>query len=495
MFYDGYFAILDEREIRWYGGDSHYSGFKASATGTTQIWTLPEDDGPDGYVLTTDGSGSLSWSEGNGGVSRFSDINFLSGTVQSDPAETWVSVGYYSIDPNEISDATRLELEAFILTSNAANAVLLRLYNVTSDKQIGETIESTSETIERVRQAIVFPDIVGTTADTYRIEYSNSTAGDAVTIGGAKIRLRTDTFSLAFGSLPEIWPGAVGVIFPVTVDADIPWAVSGPSGESMATGTGTGSSQNATVSVPLLKSDAIAIALSAGGSIADTTSASGGPMMLSNPQQFGGVSIPIGSTEYDVTVSAGPNRRVFVVANWSSPYNMGSYNLQQIYLNDVPLSLVGYADYKATTPYYHKQVWELLEASIPVAGTYKLRLTVGSYVLTTGIITFLEFSDINQGIVVDLQGASDSSSLPTGSTTTSEDNALAFSFCACASTSNEGEMIDGVMITNDGVSGSWQNFIGVRRVPTAGTVDLNWELNDSNYWSTTTFSLSGTALV
>lgn len=56
----------------------------------------------------------------------------------------------------------------------------MRLYNVTSDKQIGETIESTSETIERVRQAIVFPDIVGTTADTYRIEYSNSTYQQAV---------------------------------------------------------------------------------------------------------------------------------------------------------------------------------------------------------------------------------------------------------------------------------------------------------------------------
>jgi hypothetical protein len=39
---------------------------------------------------------------------------------------------------------------------------------------------STSETIERVRQAIVFPDIVGTTADTYRIEYSNSTYQQAV---------------------------------------------------------------------------------------------------------------------------------------------------------------------------------------------------------------------------------------------------------------------------------------------------------------------------
>jgi len=62
-FNDGYFSALNETEIRLYGSDNHFSGFKASTTGTNNIWTLPEDDGPDGYVLTTDGSGNLSWSE------------------------------------------------------------------------------------------------------------------------------------------------------------------------------------------------------------------------------------------------------------------------------------------------------------------------------------------------------------------------------------------------------------------------------------------------
>ena len=67
VFSDGYLAILDERQIRWYGHDNHYSGFKASTTGSTQIWTLPEEDGPDGYVITTDGAGTLYWSAGGGG--------------------------------------------------------------------------------------------------------------------------------------------------------------------------------------------------------------------------------------------------------------------------------------------------------------------------------------------------------------------------------------------------------------------------------------------
>lgn len=65
-FNDGYFSALNETEIKLYGSDNHYSGFKASATGVSNTWTLPEDDGPDGYVLTTDGSGTLSWSEGGG---------------------------------------------------------------------------------------------------------------------------------------------------------------------------------------------------------------------------------------------------------------------------------------------------------------------------------------------------------------------------------------------------------------------------------------------
>lgn len=66
-FNDGYLAILGDREVRWYGGDGHYSGLQAPPTGTNNIWLLPEDDGAGGTVLTTDGSGALYWSVGGGG--------------------------------------------------------------------------------------------------------------------------------------------------------------------------------------------------------------------------------------------------------------------------------------------------------------------------------------------------------------------------------------------------------------------------------------------
>ena len=48
---------------------SHYVGFKAPGTVTTnKIWTLPSADGTSGQVLTTDGSGTFSFSTPSGGA-------------------------------------------------------------------------------------------------------------------------------------------------------------------------------------------------------------------------------------------------------------------------------------------------------------------------------------------------------------------------------------------------------------------------------------------
>lgn len=58
---------------------SHYVGFKAPATvSTNRIWTLPSVDGTAGYALTTDGSGTLSWSAaGGGGGAAFSEFMLI----------------------------------------------------------------------------------------------------------------------------------------------------------------------------------------------------------------------------------------------------------------------------------------------------------------------------------------------------------------------------------------------------------------------------------
>jgi hypothetical protein len=70
-----------QRELRLADADSSaYVGFKAPSTITTsRIWTLPAADGTSGQVLSTNGSGTLSWATagGGGGGSSVGDNLYL----------------------------------------------------------------------------------------------------------------------------------------------------------------------------------------------------------------------------------------------------------------------------------------------------------------------------------------------------------------------------------------------------------------------------------
>jgi hypothetical protein len=67
------------KELRLADTDSsHYVGFKAPGTvSTNRIWTLPSVDGTTGQVLSTDGSGTLSWSTAGGGGAAFSELMLI----------------------------------------------------------------------------------------------------------------------------------------------------------------------------------------------------------------------------------------------------------------------------------------------------------------------------------------------------------------------------------------------------------------------------------
>jgi len=57
---------------------SHYVGFKAPGTVTTnRIWTLPSADGTAGQVLSTDGSGTFSFTTAGGGGAAFSELMLI----------------------------------------------------------------------------------------------------------------------------------------------------------------------------------------------------------------------------------------------------------------------------------------------------------------------------------------------------------------------------------------------------------------------------------
>lgn len=81
-------------DLRFYNsGNTFYVGFKGGASSANTIWTLPTADGTSGQVLTTNGTGTLSWaSAGSGTVTAVSvtSANGFAGTSSggSTPALT-----------------------------------------------------------------------------------------------------------------------------------------------------------------------------------------------------------------------------------------------------------------------------------------------------------------------------------------------------------------------------------------------------------------------
>jgi hypothetical protein len=97
-------ASATPSEIRFVNGDgTRYVGFKSpSVLVANQVWTLPNADGPNGYVLSTNGAGTLSWTHKNeGSVTYIAAGSGLTGgpitsvgTIQI--ADTAVTPGTYS---------------------------------------------------------------------------------------------------------------------------------------------------------------------------------------------------------------------------------------------------------------------------------------------------------------------------------------------------------------------------------------------------------------
>lgn len=78
-------ARLDVRDsLRLYGSTTGYFGLTVPASAGSTTYTLPNADGTSGQVLTTNGSGTLSWTTASGGVAGVT--SFSAGTTGLTPA-------------------------------------------------------------------------------------------------------------------------------------------------------------------------------------------------------------------------------------------------------------------------------------------------------------------------------------------------------------------------------------------------------------------------
>lgn len=111
------------------GATSGFTGFLAPATNTgNTIWTLPNADGTNGQVLTTNGSGVLSWATASGGSSPWTDSG---GNVY----RTSGNVGIGTSTPGQNLDVVGNAQFSGVLLLSAGTAALPSIASSTSPNQ------------------------------------------------------------------------------------------------------------------------------------------------------------------------------------------------------------------------------------------------------------------------------------------------------------------------------------------------------------------------
>lgn len=156
-----------EGEVRFADSDSsNYVGFKAPATvSSNKIWTLPSADGSANQVLSTNGSGALSWATAGGGTLNEFVITLNSSTAtqisganyQYGLTETFDSNNLLSISSNQFTLGAGNYIATLLrpagINNNSSN-ISLSLYDTTNSTSQW-TMNATNFTISGTRAAVM----------------------------------------------------------------------------------------------------------------------------------------------------------------------------------------------------------------------------------------------------------------------------------------------------------------------------------------------------
>ena len=178
-------------ELKLYDSDdSNYVSFKSGGTVSSNVtWTLPTADGSSGQVLTTNGSGTLSWATASSADPSSADGDSL-GTASAEWSDLYLADGgivYFGNDQD------------IRLTHNADKGLILKHSATADDKPVILTLQ-TGET------DIAADDVIG------KIEFQapdEGTGTDAVLVSGAiQARAETDFSSSVNKTSLDLMTGA-----------------------------------------------------------------------------------------------------------------------------------------------------------------------------------------------------------------------------------------------------------------------------------------------
>lgn len=155
----GDMKINPQGNLRFADSDgSNYVGFQAPGSVTNNItWTLPAIDGSNGQVLTTNGTGALSWSNGLGLSTRAGLAPVTTSLLTPGGYVALTITGYkgYIVYSIQTSDAAWVRLYSSVAARNADSTRLEGTDPLPGSGVIAEVITTGAETI------LITPGVIG----------------------------------------------------------------------------------------------------------------------------------------------------------------------------------------------------------------------------------------------------------------------------------------------------------------------------------------------
>jgi len=188
-----------QRELRLADADSSaYVGFKAPATITSnRVWTLPAADGTNGQILSTNGSGVLSWATASGGgLTHFAESESTASPNATVP-----------VDALTATDASYTNIDV-ALVAKGTGAILAQV--PTSTSAGGNKRGTDAVDWQKVRTAATQ---VATGANSVICGGSNNTATSShAVVGGGQTNSASNTWAVIGGGQDQTASGSYSAI-------------------------------------------------------------------------------------------------------------------------------------------------------------------------------------------------------------------------------------------------------------------------------------------